>query len=51
VYLVDENDKPLSRYCIHPRDAVPDEDTMLMQMLMLETNEQEFLRIANRHSV
>lgn len=34
--------------CIHPRESVPNADTMLAQKLMIETNEDEFLRIANR---
>jgi len=34
-------------FCIHP-DDVPDEDAMLAQKLLLETDEQAFLRIANR---
>lgn len=36
------------RYCIHPRQhSVPDADAMLLQKLLLETNEDEFLRVAN----
>lgn len=38
----------VARLCIHPRDQVPYGDHMLAQKLMLETNEAEFLRIANR---
>jgi hypothetical protein len=34
-------------FCIHP-DDVPDEDAMLAQKLLLETDERAFLRIANR---
>lgn len=34
-------------YCCHPVDGVPDADTMLAQKLMLETQEDEFLRLAN----
>lgn len=33
--------------CAHPVAAVPDEDTMLAQKLMLETAEDDFLRMAN----
>lgn len=36
------------RYCIHPNAHVPEYDNLLAQKLMLETNEAEFLRIANR---
>jgi hypothetical protein len=38
----------VASYCIHPRERVPDADTMLAQKLMLESDEAEFLRIANR---
>lgn len=34
-------------YCIHPKAAVPTEDSMVAQKLMLESAEDEFLRIAN----
>lgn len=34
-------------YCCHPCDGVPDPDTMLSQKLMIETQEHEFLRLAN----
>lgn len=34
-------------YCCHPVDNVPDADTMLAQKLMLESAEEEFLRLAN----
>ena len=33
--------------CAHPRDYVPDFDTMLTQALMLQYNETEFRAIAN----
>jgi len=36
------------RYCIHPTELVPDADTMIAQKLMLESNEEQFLKIANR---
>jgi len=35
--------------CAHPNDYCPNYDTMLAQKLMLETNEEEFKRIANIH--
>jgi len=38
---------PRKSLCLHPSMAVPDADAMLVQKLMLETNEDEFLRIAN----
>jgi hypothetical protein len=49
VKLINENDdRPKHQYCIHPVD-VPVGDVMLAQKLLLETNEEEFLRVANRH--
>lgn len=47
---LDEEDKVIARYCIHAswRDALPVADTMLTQKLMLEMNEAEFMKIANR---
>jgi hypothetical protein len=47
VKLIDSNGKDLASFCIHPQIECPDEDTMLAQKLMLETDEKEFLRIAN----
>ena len=38
----------VARHCIHPISRVPYGDHMLAQKLMLENNEAEFLRIANR---
>jgi len=34
-------------YCIHPSEYVPDEDTMLTQLLWLRWCEEDFLRVAN----
>lgn len=42
-----EDGKIAGTYCIHPREAIPTEDSMLAQKLMLENAEDEFLRIAN----
>lgn len=47
VEQVDENGRRLKRFCIHPDISCPDEDTMLAQKLLLQTNEAEFLRVAN----
>lgn len=41
----------LARYCAHPRPTVPDEDTMLAQLLFLRHDPATFLRIANRSPV
>jgi len=42
-----EQGRPTRRYCIHPAEFLPDYDNLLAQKLLLETDEQEFLRIAN----
>jgi len=42
--------KPLEHLCAHPKDLVPDPDTMLSQFLMLTSNEQEFLNLANKRA-
>jgi hypothetical protein len=51
---VDSRGREISRFCIHPRDGrefrVPDAENLLSQKLMLEFEEQEFLRTANRHA-
>lgn len=38
------------RYCIHPDEYMPPEDIALCQKLLLEADEDKFLRIANRHA-
>jgi len=48
--LVEEGkkgDKVIDTLCAHP-DGVPEGDAMLVQKLMLETNEKDFLKIAKR---
>ena len=45
---LDEGGRPAEVYCIHPSEWVPHEDNMLAQKLMLEYDEESFLRIANR---
>jgi hypothetical protein len=47
VKLLGVDGQPVKRYCIHADSRLPYEDQMLAQKLMLETNEPEFLRIAN----
>ena len=53
VKLLGPNGRPIKSYCIHARTiddegiALPNEDHMLAQKLLLECNEEEFLRIAN----
>lgn len=47
-----ETNRIICRYCIHPPSeyALPGYDLALTQKLLLQTNEEEFLRIANVHS-
>lgn len=49
--VIDKNGIITHRLCAHPAEYVPDHDTMLTQKLMLESDESEFLRIANRHAI
>ncbi|MGH2352444.1 MAG: hypothetical protein ACRDI2_03660 [Chloroflexota bacterium] len=57
VYLVPERQgpvtvceygRPIMRLCIQCVERVPDHDTVVMHKLMIEGNEHEYLRIANR---
>lgn len=48
---LDADGRIIARYCIHPRQSVPDADTMLAQKLMLETDEAAFLRMANKTQI
>ena len=57
VYLVPERQgpvtvcefgKPVMRLCVQCVDRVPDYDAVAMHKLMIEGNEHEYLRIANR---
>jgi hypothetical protein len=48
VKLLGPDGKPARSYCIHSDSRLPYEDQMLAQMLLLEANEGEFLRIANQ---
>ena len=45
---MDADGNVIARFCIHPQDHMPHGDLLLAQKLMLETDEAEFLRIANR---
>lgn len=47
VYKIGEREKLVERLCIHTRETVPDFDNMLAQKLFLESNEDEFRRVAN----
>lgn len=48
---LDEAGQPIERLCAHPAVACPDEDTMLVQKLHLEHDEEDFYRIANKARV
>ncbi len=48
IRLLDKSGKAVAKFCIHPHVCLPVEDVMLCQKLLLETDEKEFLRIANR---
>lgn len=50
VDVVNRDGRISHRYCAHPEECVPNPDTMLAQKLMLESDEDAFARIANRHS-
>lgn len=45
------DEKVTHRLCAHPSSYCPNYDTMLAQKLMLETDEQRFLQIANETAV
>lgn len=51
VERVDDCGRVLRRYCIHPPPDFPEEDTALAQLMLLETDEAEFLRSANEEVV
>lgn len=48
VFQLDEKGQEKYRYCVHPYELVPDQDTMLTQLLMLHSDENKFLATANR---
>jgi hypothetical protein len=47
VYSADAPDGRSWRFCIHPDLGFPLEDALLTQKLLIETDEDEFLRVAN----
>jgi hypothetical protein len=51
IELLDEAGRPIKKLCAHPGEYVPDADTMLAQKLMLETDEEAFLKLANHTPV
>lgn len=49
VDVIDARGIIVDRLCAHPSDGVPDCDTMLAQKLVLEHDDDFFMRVANRH--
>lgn len=45
---LDDKGQAVNRFCIHPVELVPDQDTLLAQKLLLQHDEAEFRRIANK---
>lgn len=45
---IGEGNVETDRFCIHPTDRIPEADNLLAQKLMLEIEEDRFLKIANR---
>jgi len=50
IYRLDDNGKPVERFCIHidQRAGYPVADNLIVQKLLLEADEEQFLQIANR---
>jgi hypothetical protein len=44
---IDEKGQPLAKYCVHLYGREPMEDTLVAQKLLLETDVEEFERLAN----
>lgn len=47
IELIDARRVTVAKYCIHPKHPIPVGDAMLAQKLMLETEEDRFLDVAN----
>lgn len=48
VYVIDERGREIEKLCIHPDAQIPIADNLIAQKLLLESNEAEFRRIANK---
>lgn len=46
-----EDGRPVMSLCVQPVELVPDADVVLIHKLMIEGNEQEYLRLANRFEI
>lgn len=51
VYLLDEKGREIKSFCIHPEVRLPIADEMCCKKLLLETDEEEFLRISNHTEI
>jgi len=47
VTRLNEQNRPVERFCIHPRESVPLPDNQLLAKLMLETDPDHFRKVAN----
>jgi hypothetical protein len=47
ITVFDEQDRQVEKLCIHPSKQVPYADNLLAQKLLLEADEEKFLKIAN----
>lgn len=47
--VLDETGKTVRSLCVHPREHVPDADTMLSQVMMLKHDEDALLTMAIKH--
>lgn len=45
IYQVDDSSIPVARHCVESADRVPMGDHLLAQKLLIEANEEEFLRV------
>lgn len=43
-----ERGRPVMKLCVQPTKPIPDADIVVMHKLMIEGNEHEYLRVANR---
>jgi hypothetical protein len=48
IVRLDANGTAIERYCIHTDESIPAPDNMVAQKLLLEADEETFLKIANR---
>ncbi len=46
-----QDDEPIMSLCIQPTQLVPDADVVLIHKLMIEGDEEKYLRVANRFEV